>query len=452
MTEAGTTEKKVSRWAVFSLVLAIAGFVAGVITGIPAIVCGHIARRTVKRNALLKGRGLALAGLIVAYAVVGLETVGYTIMYLSGDLMHGPRENPVNVVDLAREKPGTPAADLARQALAYIAPENTDIGIVVGTLLAGRRETHSYGNPELDAATRFEIGSATKVFTSLALAIMADAGTVALTDPIQRHLPESVEAPAMNSKEVQLQHLASHTAGLPRLPPNMSKSKLFVFSVTRRSNPYEGYSRDLLHEGVGLTRLRAEPGTRYEYSNFGAGLLGQILADKAGTDYETLVIERICTPLKMTRTGITLSPEDGAAMAPPCLKNGRRTVSWDLDALAGAGGLRSTVNDLLTFLAAHVDPSSTALGPAIALTLTERFQENETLSIGLGWHCAKKRDRTIWWHNGGTGGYSSFIGFDPESKAAVAVLVNMDAAAAVTREGIRLVAALAHVSTSETQP
>ena len=129
-------------------------------------------------------------------------------------------------------------------------------------------------------------------------------------------------------------------------------------------------------------------------------------------------------------------------MAAPYLKTGHSAAEWDLEALVGAGGLRSNVNDLLTFLHAHVYPGQTKLEAPIRSALTNRFQEDEDNWVGLGWHCKRDGDHEFWWHNGGTGGYASFVGMDRDAEVAIVALGNADFYQEITQAGFEFLAAL----------
>jgi serine-type D-Ala-D-Ala carboxypeptidase/endopeptidase len=243
----------------------------------------------------------------------------------------------------------------------------------------------------------FEIGSITKVFTSLLLADAVGRREVSLSDPIAKYLPADVRVPERGGRTIMLQDLATHTSGLPRLPDNMKPRDA--------ANPYADYSAAKLYEFISTYQLTRDVGAQYEYSNIGAGLLGYLLAARAGMDYEALVRARITGPLGMRRTAIALSPEMKAHMAvghSPLLEP---VSNWDLPTLAGAGALRSTANDLLTFLAAALGYADTPLASALAaMTAVRRPTGTQGLEIALGWHVLTGAEREIVWHNGGTGG------------------------------------------------
>jgi CubicO group peptidase (beta-lactamase class C family) len=310
------------------------------------------------------------------------------------------------------------------------------VGIVVGLIDPDGRRIVAHGTLDrddrtVDGDTLFEIGSATKAFTALLLADAVARGEVALGDPVAKLLPSGVTVPERGGKKIALVDLATHTSALPRLPSNLAPADA--------SNPYADYGEKQLYEFLGGHELTRDIGIRYEYSNLAPGLLGFALALRAGTDYETLVRTRITGPLGMKSTTIALGDDLRARLAPGHDREGKRAANWDFDALAGAGALRSTANDLLTFLAANLGLVESPLAPAMAsMVKTRRPSGTPGLEIALGWHVFVRDGREIVWHNGGTGGYRSFVGFDPKSRAGVVVLSNMFTAAGVDDIGRHL--------------
>ena len=297
------------------------------------------------------------------------------------------------------------------------------VGIVVGLVDDKGVRIISYGKPNktgdkaVNGDSVFEIGSVSKVFTATLLADMVERGEVSLSDPISKYLPKTVKTPTRNGKEITLLDLSTQTSGLPRLPGNFTPKDV--------QNPYADYSVEQLYAFLSSYTLTRDIGSKYEYSNLGVGLLGHILALRAGKDYETLVRMRIFQPLKMNNSGIKLTPEMQAHLAgghnPALLP----VPNWDLPTLAGAGALRSTVNDMLKFVAANLGLNKSPLLAAMQMTHQSRHDTGTPdLEIGLNWHILKKFETPIVWHNGGTGGYHSFIGFDPKAGKGVVVLSN----------------------------
>ncbi|MFY9571841.1 MAG: serine hydrolase [Blastocatellia bacterium] len=297
------------------------------------------------------------------------------------------------------------------------------VGIVVGLIDEKGTRVISYGKlsqnstKTVDGDSVFEIGSVTKVFTATLLADMVERGEVSLNDPISKYLPKSVKTPTREGKEITLAQLSSQISGLPRLPGNMAPKD--------QTNPYADYSVDQMYAFLSSYWLTRDPGAQYLYSNLGVGLLGHILALRAGTDYETLVKTRISQPLNMGSTRVKLTSEMQARLATG--HNGvlKAMPNWDLPTLAGAGALRSTVNDLLKFVAANLDLKRSALQAAMQKTHQPQHETGAAgLEVGLGWHILKRYEAEIVWHNGGTGGYHSYVGFDKQKRKGVVVLSN----------------------------
>lgn len=317
--------------------------------------------------------------------------------------------------------------------------QHQSIGIVVGLIDASGRRTVAYGGRAKGGApvngdTVFEIGSITKVFTSLLLADMVARGDVALTDPVQKYLPADVKVPQRGGRQITLADLATHTSGLPRLPENLAPKNPV--------NPYADYTVPQLYAFLSGYTLTRDIGARYEYSNLGVGLLGQALARRAGMDYEALVRARITGPLGMKSTAITLSPDMQARAAAGHTGQLDPTPYWDLPTLAGAGALRSTANDMLTFLAAPLGYAKTPLAPALDAMLHERRPMPAAgMEIALGWHILTREGDPVIWHNGGTGGFRTFIGYVPKSGLGIVVLSNTSTAAGVDDIGMYLLGA-----------
>jgi CubicO group peptidase (beta-lactamase class C family) len=283
----------------------------------------------------------------------------------------------------------------------------------------GRGRVGGYRPKPPSPDTIFEIGSITKVFTATVLADLVEEGLVALGDPVQRYLPEGVLLP-VRGQPITLADLATHTSGLPRLPKGLIRQ-----SLRHRDNPYARFTVAHLEHALTEAKLKGEPGDKLRYSNFGFGLLGQALACRTGQSYEQLVRERICEPLGLADTRISIPAEAIPRFADGHNRRGRRVLHWELSALAGAGALRSTVADLLRFLDLQLRPPMTRLGHAASATHEPRVRRGR-LFQSLGWAGLPLRgdSRQVLWHNGGTGGFRSFAGFVAASNTGVVVLSN----------------------------
>ena len=285
--------------------------------------------------------------------------------------------------------------------------------IVVGVITKKAREIISYGHFDRDDArvpdgdTAYGIGSITKVFTALLLADMVVKGEVQLSDPISKYLPESVHAPSHGSKPITLLDLATHYSGLPLMPGD--------YRV--------GYTPQQLFAFVNGFNLTRDPGEKYTYSNFGFGLLGQLLARRAGTDYETLLRSRITEPLGMNHTAVVPTKEMENNLAPGHKFNLQKHPVWEAPGLESAGSIRSTANDLLLFLAANMGIIHTPLQPAMKKMLSVQRSTGTGGKVALGWHIDTSRGGIVW-HNGQNNGYYSYAGYDPHRKIGLVVLSN----------------------------
>ena len=329
-------------------------------------------------------------------------------------------------------------AEIKRVLVDRIDGQHQGIGIVVGVIDANGRRVVAHGRFDgessrtVDGDTVFEIGSATKVFTSLLLADGVHRGDVSLRDPASRYVPADVKMPQRDGKAITLLDLATHTSSLPPLPANLAPAN--------PGNPYADYTVEQLYAFLSSHQLTRDIGSRYEYSNLGAGLLGLVLARRAGVGYEALVQQKIAAPLEMSSTTITLSDALRTRLAPGHDATGGRVPNWDLPALAGAGALRSTANDMLRFLSATLDYTPSPLSPAMKSMLSVRRPTGTPgLEIALGWHVLKTPagDEFVW-HNGGTGGYRSFVAFNPKKRTGVVVLSNMSTARGVDDIGLHV--------------
>jgi serine-type D-Ala-D-Ala carboxypeptidase/endopeptidase len=309
-----------------------------------------------------------------------------------------------------------------------VGKDQQSIGIVAVVSDGAGSRLVAYGatpdNRKLDGDTVFEIGSITKVLTALILADMVERGEVAMTDPVAKYLPASVKVPEFQGKPITLLDLATYTSGLPNMPDNfVPKDQLDHWAAL--PNPFADYTVEKLYAFLSGYELKYPPGTHYEYANLGFGLLGHALARRAGKMYEALLMERICDPLGLRSTRITLTESMGSRLAQG--HNGRLepTPLWDFAALDGTGAVRSTANDLTVFLEACLERRQTPLQPASRRLLETRRPAECGLEAGLGWFISHDHSNEIAWKNGETGGFATFIGFSSPARQGAIVLSNV---------------------------
>lgn len=305
------------------------------------------------------------------------------------------------------------------------------VGMVVGLVDEHGQRVFGAGSLDngtgqpVDGNTVFEIGSITKTFTALLLEDCVARGEMDLDDPVSKYLPEAVKMPSRGGKEITPLELATHTSGLPRDVRNVVSGN--------RSNPFD-YTPEQLYAFLSGYELTRDPGTKFEYSNLGMGLLGLAIARKSGKDFESLVVERICSPLGMNDTRATLTPELKTRLAIGHAESGNRAANYDFrfGGMPGCGALRSTANDLLKYVSAQAGLTQSSLTPLMEKTHVIRWTnapgEGDKLgNVAMPWLDSQQCEQTgmdLLGHAGGTAGYSAFIGFDQQRHRGVVVLFN----------------------------
>jgi CubicO group peptidase (beta-lactamase class C family) len=345
------------------------------------------------------------------------------VLRRGGDL---PAVAPPAPSEGPREWTAPPDAAIRAALARRVDAERRAVGVVVGVVTPKGRRVVAYGAPAVgdprpvDGDTLFEIGSISKTFTALLLQDMALRGEVALDDPVAKHLPPDLRPPTRDGREITLRQLATHTSGLPGNIPNPRARRVQdILAASEMSD---------LRDFLASYRLTRDPGADWEYSNVGVGLLGVALAHRAGVDLETLIRTRITGPLGMSAT----------SMAVPAALQARLATGHDAylrpvepiaigPAVAAAGQIRSSANDMLTYLAAELDSADTPLGPAMRAMLSEtrpglggRYQQ------ALGWMAMDPPSGRIFTHSGGTFGQRAFAAFNPRTREGVVVLTNAE--------------------------
>jgi len=314
-----------------------------------------------------------------------------------------------------------PVVLLAR--IAKVAQQYADAGVypamVVVMVDGGHAQVAGFGKladgRAPDGDTVFEIGSVTKTFTALLLAREVEAKTVSLDTPVATLLPD-FKIPSRHGKPITLGLLAEQFSGLPRLPGNLQPADL--------GNPYADYGRDRLKAFLAGYMLPRDPGAAYEYSNLGFGLLGEALAQHAKLSYGELLQREVLAPLGMQSSGAELTSAMRARLAPGHDEEGGVARHWHWDVLAGAGTLLSTGDDMSRYLQANMGLLKTPLAAAMRLAHEPRRDIGGGDRIGLAWMTHHTAQGDVIWHNGETGGYSSFIGFTSDGRRGVAILTN----------------------------
>lgn len=290
-------------------------------------------------------------------------------------------------------------------------------GIAVGVIDHGVTRVYVAGSAgsgrAVDAHTLFEIGSVTKTFTATTLAAMVLRNEVRLSDPISRYLPAGVRAPSKDGKAITLLDLAEQRSGLPRLPTNMNDAA--------GGDPYADYTVTDMYAFLNGYTLTRDPGAEYEYSNYGIGLLGQLLANRANLPYTKLVRNAVLDPLGMSETTFAVAgTQDPPLLAVGHEVGGGAVPTWHFQSVLPAGGIISSVNDMLKYLRCNMGQGP--LAPACLFAQRPRALGEPRHQIGLVWNVNSATG--VISHNGDTLGFHADFGISRDRQTGVVVLSN----------------------------
>lgn len=326
----------------------------------------------------------------------------------------GQAQNIVNAIDASSVNLSKKQWELITEKLQQF-PNNTELSIAIiqkeHPTFVGVKKV----NDSLTTCTNhkhvFEIGSISKVFTTTLLANLVLENKVKLEDNIQDYLNFKL---AINDT-ITFKELANHTSGLPRIPTN------FSMSILDQNNPYKHYdSIQLTSYLKNEIHLNHPSTTQYQYSNLGVGILGFVLTNITNKSYEDLLQTLIFKKYGMLSSSSQLKNINAPLVSGRNAK-GKKTVNWEFDALAGAGAILSTAEDLSKFAIAQFNN----LNKELQLTQQPTFKITSKMSKGLGWNILRAQNNAVLWHNGRTGGYTSSIAVDTQNTYGVVILSNL---------------------------
>ena len=306
--------------------------------------------------------------------------------------------------------------ELARIVDARLAGDRTGACMAVA-VIDGERVARTFrcADPadagRIDEHSAFEIGSVSKTMTSVLLADLVARGQASLDDPLADYLPDGTAVPDFQGQPILLRHVVMHTSGLPALP-----SRLGAASA---EDPYANLTEEALLASLADARLAAAPGTGFEYSNFASMLLSYAVARRAGMDFERLIRERLFAPLGMRHAYIN-RPTDGSKPAAGHSPNGATVPAWRFGTnMAGVGGVRATLDDMVRYVQGNLGLRESAISPAL-----ERAQQSlgGQPPMAMNWMLVPVAGRTVHMHEGGTGGFSSFVSVDRTRRRGVVIL------------------------------
>ncbi len=334
---------------------------------------------------------------------------GFLVKPYTGD--HNTEKNTVNAL---HQYPNEIARIIYSKSKNF--PNNSQLSIAV----IKNGKTDYYGiikendsvKPIENQSKVFEIGSVTKIFTSTVLASLIEDKKINLGDSINRYYPFTFK----DNVKISFESLANHTSGLPRLPENLDLSS--------DSNPYKDYGKKELENYLKhIVKLENHPSVSFSYSNLGAGLLGYTLGLSQNTSFQELLQKTIFDKYNM-KNSFTHSQGLGVRLVKGLNTDGKTIPNWDFDVLSGGGGILSTTEDLTMFANAQFNPENKEL----ALTRKPTFTIDKEMRIGLGWHLLQSENgQDLYWHNGGTAGYSSSMTLNIDNRTGVIILSNVSA-------------------------
>lgn len=332
----------------------------------------------------------------------------------------------LNFIGCSTDKQGNEIGPL-NEAITNFAAKYINVGAVIGVIIRGERHVFVFGSKSLeiddppDMNTVFEIGSITKTFTTTILAKMHLEGEVNIEENAQNfHPQQEVVLPSSDGVQITLEHLATHTSGIPRMPDNFEEHQ------KDPSDPYASFTVKNMYEFLNNCTLDFPVGFRHQYSNCGMGLLGLTLALAHGTSYEELLRQKILLPLGMNHTTLFLTDEQRQNVATGHDRGLNPVSMWTAtDCFQGAGFIKSNLADMFLYLEANMGLLASPLSEAIAMTHEKRVATEWNDHCGLGWYTTIIFDgQEIVNHNGGTGGFYAFIGFNKVLQTGVIVLTN----------------------------
>lgn len=296
--------------------------------------------------------------------------------------------------------------------------------IMIGTYQQGECAYQSVGSLAPDAESGFQIGSITKVITAYLLLQLCSEKKIHLDETLEALIGTAVPLSA-RAKSITLRQLATHTSGLPRLPPFFI-DRLEQLTAEQgeaiMDNPYECATKAEMLAYLGTTEGCHEA-SRFVYSNYGMGLLGHVAELLTGQSYESLLTEKVFQPLGMHRSYIPDSQALKAGLLPGYCADGKAAPLWTFQSLAGAGAIVSNTADMLTFIQANLQED--------AVLFQQMRQPQSPGKTGLGWMQPTWIDRlmgnkTIVFHNGMVGGYAAYLAIDAATKTGVVILANQE--------------------------
>jgi CubicO group peptidase (beta-lactamase class C family) len=303
----------------------------------------------------------------------------------------------------------------------YMSNKNVS-GLSVGVIKDGQRYSYNFGEVEKGSNRRtnnntiYEIGSMAKPFTGILLAQAVLDGKLTLDDDIRKYLKGNYPNLQFKGSPIKIVHLANLTSRIPSTPPPDKTG------INPLDEGFSGKVDDkMLSKMLSAIELDTLPGTKRAYSNLAVCVLGRILENVYGLTYEQLLKKYIADPYQMTQTKVTLSKSELAHYAQGYSMDGTAVPYWSNEFVSPAGGIRSSVADMLLFMQEQLNTNNKAAQLSHQVTFG-----TEKNGKGLLWGIDRTRAKNHlrWSHDGSTNGFSSIIWILPEIQAGLVILTN----------------------------
>lgn len=317
----------------------------------------------------------------------------------------------------------TPSTDYSNIVARHVQPAiDAELipGAIVGIYKDGETSYYPVGtldfgveqSPSLN--TMYEIGSISKVITGVLFADAVRREEVTRDTLVNDLLPDGFQTKPKDGEDIRLWHLTTHTSGWSTAPINLRPID--------GDRPFKGYTRQMLFSAARIMEPKTKPGTAFEYSNFAVGMLGTLLADNADSTYEQLTKDRVLSPLGIEDFTITLDEAQLKRLA-PATTSGRATKHWEtMGPMDPAGMWIATAPSLMRFAIANIQLGEDEIYESLERSRETLFEGSGIGDVCHGWLLAM--DGSTYWHNGMTGGYSSYLAVNPNFETAVVVLTN----------------------------
>ena len=297
-------------------------------------------------------------------------------------------------------------------------------GFVIGIVHGDSTYVFSYGTLSRTEQVApkdnsiFELGGITKVFTASLVELLVEEGLMDYNTSLNEYLPKAI---SNDKTDITLIEAITHTAGMPRLPHGIGKRE------KEANNPYAYYAKQDLYEFY-KNYYPIDEENRYQYSHVTYALLETAIENVTGERFEEVLNKKLLKPLGLNDTNIRLNADQKSRLAQGYNIMGKRTKPWRFSSFQGSVGMKSSVNDLMSFMSVQMGIGNEKYANSFEDMHEPIFETDLAKNnyISKAWHVIKKRNHNIVLHAGSTSGHQAFMGFVKESQTGVVILSNSE--------------------------